>query len=75
MQYNSVEDVITHLETQVYNLTKTCDNQAKKIENLEDSLYHLLGLLNKSENSDKSQEIDELIKIYVHNCNLYSKKV
>ena len=62
------------METQVSNLTKTCYNQVKKIENLEDTLYHLLALLNKSENSDKLQEFDELIKIYVHNCNLYSKK-
>ena len=75
MQFNSVEDAITHLETQVYNLTKTCDNQAKKIENLEDALYQLLTLLNKSEKSDKSQELYDLLQTYVHKCNLLTKKV
>ena len=35
MQFNSVEDAVTHLEFQVFNLTNTCDKQSKKIENLE----------------------------------------
>ena len=78
MQFNSVEDAVTHLECQVYILTKTCDKQAKKIENLEDALYQLLTLLNKSEKSDKSdksQELYDLLQTYVHKCNLLTKKV
>lgn len=72
MQYNSVEDAVTHLETQVFNLTKTCDKQATKIEILEDTLYGLLMILNES---NKSENMDELIKTYIHNCNLFSKKI
>ena len=84
MQFNSVEDAMTHLEFQVYILTKTCDKQAKKIENLEDALYQLLTLLNKSDKSDnsdnsekskKSQEMNDLLQTYVHKCNLLTKKV
>ena len=81
MQFNSVEDAVTHLECQDYILTKTCDKQAKKIENLEDALYQLLTLLNKSDKSDnsdkseKSQELYDLLQTHVHKCNLLTKKV
>ena len=68
MQYNSVEDAVSHLEFQIYNLTKTCETQSKQIENLEDALYHLLITLNQTDS------LKELTDIYIHNCNLFSKK-
>ena len=71
MQYNSVEEAVTHLERQVFNLNKTCDKQATKSEHLEDALYGLLMILNET---NKSEHMDELIKTYIHNCNLFSKK-
>ena len=71
MQYNSVEDAVSHLEFQVNNLSKKCETQTKHIENLEDTLYHLLMLLNQR---DDLQNLKDLTDTYIHNCNLFSKK-
>jgi len=71
MQYNSIEDAVSRLEFQVSNLSKKCETQTKHIENLEDTLYHLLLLLNQR---DDLQNLKDLTETYIHNCNLFSKK-
>lgn len=72
MQYNSVEDAVSQLELQIHTLTKTCDAQSKQIENLEDTIYHLMLLLLNERN--ETQNLKELTETYINNCNLFSKK-
>jgi hypothetical protein len=59
------------IERQVVILTRICDNQAQKIENLEDALFELLSLFNTREDSS---DIENILKTFLHNSNLFRKK-
>lgn len=61
----------TNIEEQVSFLTRLCDNQSQKIDNLEDVIFEMLSLFQKR---DGSPEIEHILKTYLHNCNLFRKK-
>lgn len=59
------------IERKVAILQRICDNQAQKIENLEDTLFELLSLFNVREGSPK---IDNILQTFLHNSNLFRNK-
>lgn len=63
MQFNSVEDAVTHLERRVI-------KQDKQIKSLQDTIYHLLLSISEK---DKSENMRAIFDEYVSSCEKANK--